>query len=273
MAEYFPIITRRPDQGVQQTQDGYRATAVFDVIATGEFHAILLLGALRGVRKGWTYRSLSGSIPDTKLKAQDFNAYPIGAGAPLGGSALYTVEVMCSTVAGDSRKPQIDGPPVYLWNIGLVTETVYHDRSGNPIVNSAGEPFGSGVPKDVVLITLAVKWYVASATADQSIPLWITYAGAINSDRFFALAGEGQCKGIVPEPAQEDLSLVTANFEFRAKRPDGTSAFQPKIRDEDKDGNFLDGNGAILGPGLPPQFIDVNLYAELAFADIGIGGA
>lgn len=109
--------------------------------------------------------------------------------------------------------------PVYQWNIGLATERFDRDVDGNPIVNSAGDPFGDGVEATVHSITLDVTRNEASFSPIESL----NYTNKVNAGSWTVAGvavGEGQakCLGIAPVNGYtlaDNYVSIRYSFEFR----------------------------------------------------------
>lgn len=119
-------------------------------------------------------------------------------------------------------------PIRYRWRFGTSSEATDADVNGNPLLNSAGDPFADTIQTDIG--SLFVDAIRNEAAFNPQFAL--AYLNKINSDAF-TLAGQslqpGQalCKGIVPAEytVQSEYVEVTYGFELRGYFP-GTNFTQ-----------------------------------------------
>jgi hypothetical protein len=279
----IPTLSESPiSNAIEVTSQGKRARRQFSVIADTPLQAIQLVGSIAGVVNGSVYVDPQGGQPYPELKCTGFT--PTCVSAPsVGGDGLYNVDATYELGGSPTRiirrNPEPGGPPVYLWDIGTRTITVFKDRNGNPIVNSKRAPFRNGVPDTVPAVTLEVRWF----TEANNVAIFAPFAGATNLDIWQGFApGKVRCNGITPQPADANgatLYLNTAKFET------SEDGFPTTIKDEDENGQLLNGNGVVWDDNYdgsnPPTgatltntgggvFITYYTGRQKTFADLGI---
>ena len=154
----IPTLSESPiSNAIEVTSQGKRARRQFSVIADTPLQAIQLVGSIAGVTTGSVYVDPQGGQPYSELKCTGFT--PTCVSAPsVGGDGLYNVDATYELGGSPTRiirrNPEPGGPPVYLWDIGTRTVSVFVDREGNKIVNSKRAPFANGAPSTVPAVTL-----------------------------------------------------------------------------------------------------------------------
>lgn len=82
----------------------------------------------------------------------------------------------------------LDEPPAYWTTQRTVTRTAEKDRDGEPILNSAKQPFDEAVEREVELVTHHIEYNVASAAAVRLLQR--TFGRKLNSDTALGAAPE-----------------------------------------------------------------------------------
>lgn len=276
----LPIISEIPIENPMQVGiDGTTAKRAFTVIATAPHIALTRLYQIENIRRGTVYRDLQGNMPNPNLRCRSLAPSP-WVPHSVGVDGMFRVDVEYAEGHNSKavrRDPIPGGPPVYLWDIGLITVQTWQDKDDHPIINSKMQPYRDGVPTLVPVVTLEVRWY----TDADLIATFVQFAGATNLDSWHGiLLGQARCMGIKPQYIEEAQKyLNVARFEARE---DG---FPTVIKDEDESGNLLNGRGALYGSGSTPNPVPAGATAvdtgggvyliyyvnkEKTFADLGI---
>ncbi len=244
----LPIVSEIPIENKMQVGiDGTSATRAFTVIASAPHIALTRLHQIEGIQRGSVYRDLQGNVPNANLRCRSLTPSPwVPHSVAVDG--MFRVDVQYEEGHNSRavrRDPIPGGPPAYLWDVGIVVVQTWLERGGNPIINSKKQPYRDGAPTTVPVVTLEVRWY----TDADLIATFVQYAGATNLDTWHGiLLGQARCVGIKPqyiEEAQKYLNI--ARFEARE---DG---FPTVIKDEDEQGQLLNGRGGLYGSGNTPN--------------------
>ena len=244
----LPIVSEIPiENRMEFGIDGTRATRAFTVIAPAPHIALTRLYQVENIRRGTVYRDLQGNAPNANLRCRSLTPSPW---VPHSVAVDGMFRVDCQYEEGHNtravrRDPIPGGPPSYLWDIGTIVVQTWLDKDDNPIINSKKQPYRDGVPTSVPVVTLEVRWF----TDADLIATFVQYAGATNSDPWHGiLAGQARCVGIKPQYIEEAQKyLNVGRFEARE------NGFPTVIKDEDDQGQLLNGRGDLYGSGNTPN--------------------
>jgi hypothetical protein len=130
-----------------------------------------------------------------------------------------------------SQDTPLEVQPRIRWEIGSTSEPIDRDIDGNPIVNSAGDPFQSTPSRDYTTIFLTYS----RNEPFFSVQTALTYGNKVNSERIY-IAGAGwveegqmRCLSIQPTSDYEaGATFVNVSYKFEL-RADG---FKTRILDQ-----------------------------------------
>lgn len=287
----LPTITERLSEWrLSETAESRTATAVWDVLASGECDAIRKLYAGRSVYVGGVYRDSSGVVVDEALKCDGLGADPL-APAVRSGGGLYRVEATYST--RPPRQQPEGNSPGYQWGDGLVAADIDMDLDLNPICNSNRKPFPPGtLQEEKPAPTLTVSFYrIGFNIAD-----YLKYWGAINADEWHGFK-PGQVKCMSVRPAETIMGdaesrrriLLQASFQamglikVNAARVRLTamgnlpaikevSPWEKPLLDWNGEGEYYNGDGDAITPSatVKPVFLVFRTKQSLSFRALGI---
>lgn len=212
----------------------------------------------------------------------------VGDARQLGdGFTQWEVPVTYERPSGDVlAEDPLDDKVRVSWGVRLVEEVVTWDKDGNPIDNSAGEPFDPPLMEEVAILTVRIVRNEATYGAADAF----SYANAVNSSAC-TIAGlqvgarKARCLGIPGDNATRngiDYWQKTYEFEFKMatwdRRPLDLgmyylSAGEPLTFKDDEGApmqvpQLLDGAGAA---GATPVFLTFRTKAEKSFGALGLG--
>lgn len=170
------------DQGPSFDERGLRASRAWDVLATGPMEAYAYVRRRWGVTRNALYVDpWTNSIPDLRVRCRTMSCEVARASDPASGS-LGRYIIRAEFGVPDAQEPEADpeADPVYVWDGSVRTLPVDVDANGQPIVNSADEPYDPPVTDEQGFGTLTVRWYVERFDPRQVV----AYSGAKNSDRW-----------------------------------------------------------------------------------------
>jgi hypothetical protein len=161
------------------------------------------------------------------------------------GPQNFVLDVNYSANSGETADVSLlKTPPVYLPDLTLSTEPIDRDIYGNPITNSALDPFQQNVSKQFVDIHYTYKRYELKYNG----PFALNFMGKVNDDEFnmpgFGTVSEGQalCLRIAPSAEYDrNAKAVQIIYSFHI-REDG---FKTRILDKGRRGFFQDGTDTI----------------------------
>lgn len=214
----------------------------------------------------------------------DFQAYIV----------TCTFETGSGTTPTETENP-LDIPPRVRWGHIGQNEQIYLDRNGEPIVNSAGQPFDPSIEDEIFDLLAIIQGNNAGFD-----PLFASqYMNAINSDSF-SIRGQQVAPGVakvIQFDADEatmngiDYFAVTIGLRFRVDEEGGNTGWIRKILDngtmaldadgiprsiKDSDGTvitdpvFLNGQGLRLPSNGTPVFLNVDIRKLLPFAPLNL---
>jgi hypothetical protein len=135
-------------------------------------------------------------------------------------------------------------PPTYQPDLTLVTEPVDRDIHGNPIVNSAMDPFQQNPSKQLVDVHYTYKRWEKSFNG----PFALNFMGKVNADQFnmpgFGTVDPGQalCLRIAPASEYDRNTKAVQNVYSFHIREDG---FKTRILDKGRRGFYQGGTDTI----------------------------
>lgn len=257
----------------------------------------------RTYRRSYRARSTAGESEAEVLDAVVVALGDVGSAHPDDASAsVQSIQVSCQSRDGTDWSVEVEyGPirpgessplleePEVDWGLAAYQRIADADRDGNPIVNSAGDPYDPPLTRDDSRPLLTI----VRNEATYSPLLADAYRDTVNLATFFgAPAGTVKCKSITAKRAWSPLVaggfywVVTYLFEFNRdgwtsrpldigyRRLDGANRRQILIDGQPATSPVpLDGAGGVLTPGDPPVFLAFELYPEADYAAFGFPGA
>jgi hypothetical protein len=173
------------------------------------------------------HASTSAAFPAINSRSAYDNEYYLHRrSAPVfKGPRFAEVQLVYRRGRGSGREETDDplaAPVRYRWRFGTTSEATDADVNGNPLLNSAGDPFADTIQTDIG--SLFVDAIRNEAAFDPQYAL--SYLNKINSDAF-QIAGQGiqpgqaLCKGITPAEytLQSNYVEVTYSMELRGYFP------------------------------------------------------
>lgn len=244
------VVTERPkDSRVREDESGLSADRAFDVVAPSGLDALSVLYQNTTIQYGTPYKNAAGQVPDPTVRVTEMDVEP-RTQAPIGGTGLFTVRVKYARFNRRGSRIPRPGQKTFQWNVSEITGPVDLDIDGYPIVNSQlvpdhlrPEPLPTSSESRVSLI---VRYYQSSI----NLANLLLYANSVNAGNWtvgpygYVTARQAKCIGIIPEPVQADLWMLTATFEFDAK------TWDIRFPDKDSSGKNLNGYGRPITSGL-----------------------
>lgn len=211
---------------------------------------------------------------------------------PDSGGYAFDVDVEFSTEGDDPEEEEdpVERPAQIQWGFVSFTETAYEDAAGDPILNSAGDPFDPSIERTYNDPAVTITY-----NADDFDPsVAIAYQDAVNSDQF-TVAGKTIEAGLAKMHSIQATRLYEAGSTFWQIdiviyfRKDGwvrkvldqgfqelTNGERPPRPIKDSEGNplmmpaKLDGSGAALAEGADPVYLDFTLYETMPFSALNL---
>jgi hypothetical protein len=181
--------------------------------------AAVIVKEVSGVSSGIAAKNLCGldrgSVfrDDSRLTCDNWDAQPISID-------FFRVTFSFSPNGAGLDNTQLVQLPEITWDIGLGTEPSDEDPEGNPVINSAGDPFSPSPIFDQPVIFLNVRRY---EPAPFNVARMLKFVGKVNKGQmtvqgFTIDDGQMLCRKIAPAIAytRADAILpIDYNFELR----------------------------------------------------------
>lgn len=202
--------------------NGYTAERAWDVDGATSAADALAASGIPDINDAHPLKS-DCKVKSLPVERNGFNSYLV--------RAIYETPADGNSHPGPGAQTDpLDMPPTIYWEIGSTSEEIDRDVNGNPLTNSAGDPY-TGVTREFTTYYLILEQNEASFDVDKAGD----YSNYVNSHNFsitgvgtFA-AGNLLCKTIAPcEPYTSGASYVRVRYTFEA-RVDG---FKRRFRDE-----------------------------------------
>ncbi len=193
--------------------------------------------------------------------------------------------------AGQRQENPLSRPPTYSVSHEKVQEVVEYDYNGDPILNSAGDPFDPPPMREVSYPVLTIKKNMVSFT----YTMLEQYQDAVNSATWRGFEpGKVKIDGINWESAFENgitywvvtfvfkvrykgwrLRLLDTGFNELIAAETDRPAYKRRIKDKDgaypNEPQLLNGDGQRLGADEAPVFLEPKqIFRELPFAALGV---
>lgn len=205
-----------------------------------------------------------------------------------GGGSVWQVQVTWDTSTPESTEDPLDEPIQYSWSAVASEEVFDVDVDGEPVVNSADDPFSDGITRQTFDIQLSVSHNLASFDGS----LAASFVQKLNDATFHSgPAGTVLCTNISAQGPNEqngiefwaisyeflyrkdgwDKKVLDAGFNY--KLVDGMDCTRKKILVEGREPTspvLLDGNGEVLTCGDEPVVLTFKPYERVDFSTLGI---
>ncbi len=207
-------------------------------------------------------------------------------------SCSYESPVFKSPEAGDEEDNPLNVPPDIQFSTVVSEEETQSDIDGQPLVNSAGDPF-TGITMEITDMAISISKNVATFNPTQMI----YYNGAVNSDSFLGFsAGQLKLQNFTATPIVGNIPYWKLTLSLLARTPTpevpSDKVWYRRVQDKGRyvkgpKGNVpatigenikiasnvmvnLDGAGNRLPDGSPPQFKFFPMNIEASFNALGI---
>jgi hypothetical protein len=218
MAVHQEIVEDTPITLVED-QNGFTTGRVFTVVARSQLAAREVL-INNGVKIDAVWQSPHGESPEPNTLCRSIEIQP-RIEAKIGGpDGLYdciaTYSQEDNTTDGGGVEPTPGGDPVYSIESSVVTTPADIDAAGDPIANSADEPFDPPLTLQTPREILVVQWFVPGVALISYLATTRKFLGSLNSNEFHgAPRGSMLCLGVKPVQQDANQLLVTARFEYQ----------------------------------------------------------
>lgn len=228
------VLFSTPSSPAAWTTNGPFRTRTATVIAKSESHAKEQLVTNTGIDEGVVYEDLTGNVPDPYLVCVGIQARAVTQ-TPIDGEGLFAVDVSfayASNVVGRPRQvPNFN--PEYWIEASVNTEESETDVDGNPIQNTAGEPFVPPRQTRHITRVLVAQWWRYGTDTLALADFYGSFEGKTNSQPFHAPVGNPnvECFYCLPFEIEKSpvrvptvgqkLFRITARFEFKVGRTIG----------------------------------------------------
>jgi hypothetical protein len=161
-----PTLTEDSPGPVNRDFYGISTTRTLKVIAASEVQAENYVVNNLGINLGTTYQSIYGETPDANVVCTNMVTESVHS-APIGGTGLYAITATWGI--DRSSEPRAGGPVKYIRSGMVVRSPSDMDGDGNPVLNSADEPYREPIYRtDSEEITVC-RWVVSIADPTLNI--------------------------------------------------------------------------------------------------------